>query len=337
VDPRQGENFGDDEYCAMSARLAATFRILAEIHRRGEKALIFVESLDMQYRLGILIKRRFRLDAMPMVINGGVLGPTRQRHVDVFQDPKNRGFDVMILSPKAGGVGLTITAANHVIHLSRWWNPAVEDQCTDRIYRMGQDRPVHVYYPMAIHPSPSIADKSFDLQLNDLLERKRDLSRDMLMPPIDSMADENSLYRSTVGGAGGPRATGTGSDVTIVEIDRMDPAQFEEWALQRMAVLGYRLNRTPVTGDGGADGVLVHGATKERIIIQCKHRQPDASCDDAAIDDLLRARARYGGADRLIALTNATGFSAVARQRAAAVDVVLVARGQVAAWPTGCF
>jgi hypothetical protein len=60
VDPRQGENFGDDEYCAMSARLAATFRILAEIHRRGEKALIFVESLDMQYRLGILIKRRFR-------------------------------------------------------------------------------------------------------------------------------------------------------------------------------------------------------------------------------------------------------------------------------------
>ena len=46
----------------------------------------------------------------------------------------------MILSPRAGGVGLTLTAANHVIHLSRWWNPAVEDQCTDRVFRIGQRR-----------------------------------------------------------------------------------------------------------------------------------------------------------------------------------------------------
>jgi SNF2 family DNA or RNA helicase len=48
----------------------------------------------------------------------------------------------MILSPRAGGVGLTLTSANHVIHLSRWWNPAVEDQCTDRVYRIGQDQTV---------------------------------------------------------------------------------------------------------------------------------------------------------------------------------------------------
>ena len=55
----------------------------------------------------------------------------------------------MILSPRAGGVGLTLTAANHVIHLSRWWNPAVEDQCTDRVFRIGQHKTVHVYLPMA--------------------------------------------------------------------------------------------------------------------------------------------------------------------------------------------
>jgi SNF2 family DNA or RNA helicase len=68
-----------------------------------------------------------------MVINGTVDTASRQYRVDTFQ--RTSGFDVMILSAKAGGVGLTLTAANHVIHLSRWWNPAVEDQCSDRVYR----------------------------------------------------------------------------------------------------------------------------------------------------------------------------------------------------------
>jgi hypothetical protein len=86
----------------------------------------------------------------------------------------------MLLSPKAGGVGLTLTAANHVIHLSRWWNPAVEDQCSDRAYRIGQSRDVHIYYPMAI--APEEPERSFDLKLNELMARKRDLSRTMLMP-----------------------------------------------------------------------------------------------------------------------------------------------------------
>jgi hypothetical protein len=102
------------------------------------------------------------------------------------------------LSPRAGGVGLTLTTANHVIHLSRWWNPAVEDQCTDRVYRIGQQQPVHVYYPLAVHPDPKIADHSFDLKLNDLLDKKRTLSREMLLPPEDSAKDTEALYAETV-------------------------------------------------------------------------------------------------------------------------------------------
>ncbi|WP_163484901.1 helicase-related protein, partial [Escherichia coli] len=70
----------------------------------------------------------------PVIINGTVPGGARQKRVNDFQ-AKRPGFDAMILSPKAAGVGLTITAANHVLHLSRWWNPAVEDQCNDRVYR----------------------------------------------------------------------------------------------------------------------------------------------------------------------------------------------------------
>ena len=127
-----------------------------------------------------------------MVINGTVDTASRQDRVDTFQQVS--GFDVMILSPKAGGVGLTLTAANHVIHLSRWWNPAVEDQCSDRVYRIGQTKPVHIYYPMAIYPSN--ADHSFDVKLDALMRRKRELSRQLLAPPIITHQDYDELLRS---------------------------------------------------------------------------------------------------------------------------------------------
>jgi hypothetical protein len=83
----------------------------------------------------------------------------------------------------------TLTTANHVIHLSRWWNPAVEDQCTDRIYRIGQEQAVRVYYPMAIHPL--YGESSFDELLRTLLTRKRSLSQRMLLPPVNLKRDEN--------------------------------------------------------------------------------------------------------------------------------------------------
>jgi hypothetical protein len=143
--------------------------------------------------LGLIL---LALHALPMIINGSVAGPERQKRVDTFQAGDN-GFDVIILSPRAGGVGLTLTAANHVIHLSRWWNPAVEDQCTDRVYRIGQERDVHVYYLQAIHPE--FGEQSFDRRLHNLLERKRALSREMLMPPLDPENDARRLYEETVG------------------------------------------------------------------------------------------------------------------------------------------
>jgi SNF2 family DNA or RNA helicase len=67
-----------------------------------------------------------------MIINGATPGARRPAMVEEFEARKTK-FDLMVLSPKAAGVGLTILSANHVIHLSRWWNPAVEDQCNDRV------------------------------------------------------------------------------------------------------------------------------------------------------------------------------------------------------------
>jgi superfamily II DNA or RNA helicase len=187
---------GDPErYIAASARLSTTVRLLDEIAAEHEKALVFVESLDMQDLLAELLHRRYRLRRRPLQIKGDVPGANRQKAVDLFQ--AERGFDVMLLTPKAGGVGLTLTAANHVIHLSRWWNPAVEDQCTDRIYRIGQEKDCFVYYPMAMHPAYPGA--SFDEILHRLLERKRALARELLVPPVDLERDSAELFQAVVG------------------------------------------------------------------------------------------------------------------------------------------
>ena len=176
---------------AESARMAVTIDVLDDIARKGEKALVFLESLDLQEatQLPTILARRYGLKRLPMIINGEVGTDARQQRVDLFQQEK--GFDVMLLSPKAGGVGLTLTAANHVIHLSRWWNPAVEDQCSDRVYRIGQTKDVHIYYPMAVLPDSP--EQSFDLQLQVLMERKRDLARNLLAPPAFTKEDYAQL------------------------------------------------------------------------------------------------------------------------------------------------
>lgn len=184
----------DEEFIADSARLQAAFEVLDQIAEQGEKTLIFLESRKLQSVLQGLIQRRYKLASPPLMINGQVSGQNRKARVDDFQS--RRGFDVMILSPKAGGVGLTLTAANHVIHLSRWWNPAVEDQCTDRVYRIGQEKPVNVYYPLAVHPD--FPESSFDQRLHELLNDKRRLSQALLTPPAGSDEDVRKLYSSTV-------------------------------------------------------------------------------------------------------------------------------------------
>ena len=81
-------------------------------------------------------------------------------------------------------------------HLSRWWNPAVEDQYTDRVYRIGQTKTVQVHIPLAIHPR--FAEHSFDRNLHALLERKRELSRGVLAPSVASAGDMASLFNTSV-------------------------------------------------------------------------------------------------------------------------------------------
>lgn len=184
-----------DAFIAKSARLEATFDILKRIKDANERVLVFIEHRDMQFRFAEIVRHMFSLDRID-VINGDTPIPRRQEIVNRFQRHlgDDGGFDMLILGPKAAGTGLTLTAATHVIHLSRWWNPAVEEQCNDRVHRIGQTRPVSVHIPMALHPE--LGAQSFDCLLQSLMQRKRKLAEQALWPMGDSAADVSGLTQA---------------------------------------------------------------------------------------------------------------------------------------------
>jgi hypothetical protein len=149
--------------------------LLKSIQQRREKVLIFATSKAVQAYVCALVSSVFKIKID--IINGetqavatGKNLATRKGIIDEFQ--QSEGFGVIVMSPIAAGVGLTVTGANNVIHLERHWNPAKEAQATDRVYRIGQKRNVNVYIPIALHPKI----RSFDLQLDSLLSNKIDLS-----------------------------------------------------------------------------------------------------------------------------------------------------------------
>jgi superfamily II DNA or RNA helicase len=201
VHPNAESAAEDAAYVAMSARLQAAMDILRGVRDRRERALVFIEHIKMQHRFVELVKREFGLPRVDL-INGSTPIPRRQEIVNRFQRhiERDEGFDLLVLGPKAAGTGLTLTAATHVIHLSRWWNPAVEEQCNDRIHRIGQTKPVTVHVPMAIHPG--YQHNSFDCLLHSLMTRKRRLASSALWPMGDTEEDASRLQKMLADGVG---------------------------------------------------------------------------------------------------------------------------------------
>jgi len=190
------EMSGDHQsFIDASARLQACFSILHRIKEKGERALVFIEHRKMQFRFMELARQEFGLEKIDH-INGDTPIKKRQQIVKKFQNHllQDGGFDLLVLGPKAAGTGLTLTAATHVIHLSRWWNPAVEEQCNDRVHRIGQKYPVNVHMPMAIHAG--YREHSFDCLLQSLMSRKRRLARSALWPMGDSTDDAQQLQNA---------------------------------------------------------------------------------------------------------------------------------------------
>ncbi len=148
----------------VSGKSEMLLELLKTIGERNEKALVFTQYAEMGELLREMVETR--LETPCLFLYGGTTRKGRDRMIDTFQnDPEN---PYMILSIKAGGVGLNLTAANHVIHYDLWWNPAVENQATDRAFRIGQRKDVTVYR--------FITRGTFEEKINAMLESKQELA-----------------------------------------------------------------------------------------------------------------------------------------------------------------
>jgi len=307
----------DGPFIAASARFKRLFVILDRVHERNEKALIFVELREAQRALYDLIRRRYSLPSpLPETINGATAGPVRDRIRRAFQE--RLGFDVLILGPKAAGFGLTLTAANHVIHLNRWWNPAVEDQCSDRVYRIGQTKPVTIYLPQAIHPG--LGEGSFDSLLHGLLEEKRCLSREIVVPVQFSDQDFRALFEKSLGEA-------QTHPPVADHIDGMDWRGFELWVADELKRVGLSVEVTRGQGDGGVDIIGTAREGGRPVFVQCKHagKGTEARIDEGAVRDLMRARdaRRHAYPDPILGAATNGRFSLAAENLALELGVAL--------------
>jgi SNF2 family DNA or RNA helicase len=148
-----------------SGKLERTTEILEEVIDGGERALVFTQFFEM----GTLLVDHLsaRLGCRVAFLHGRVARRQRDAMVESFQDSVSES-PIMVLSLKAGGTGLNLTAANHVIHFDRWWNPAVENQATDRAFRIGQRKDVQV--------RKLVCAGTLEDRIDQLIESKRDLA-----------------------------------------------------------------------------------------------------------------------------------------------------------------
>jgi len=151
-----------------SGKLDRLTDMLEEVLDTGDKALIFTQFAEMGQILAVHLQHSF--DVPILYMHGGTALPKRQDIINQFQnDPRSPLF---ILTLKTGGLGLNLTAAQHVFHFDRWWNPAVEDQASDRVYRIGQTRNVQVH--------KFITAGTLEESIDEMIERKKGLSEAIL-------------------------------------------------------------------------------------------------------------------------------------------------------------
>lgn len=315
------------EYKARSPKLSWLLRTLEDIKRKDEKAIVFCEFREVQRMLRYYIEEVFGL--APEIINGDTPAAaqhaaSRQKRIRSFQ--AKPGFGVIILSPVAVGFGVNIQAANHVIHFSRTWNPAKEDQATDRAYRIGQAKDVFVYYPVVAADDFT----TFDVKLDQLLNQKRALAEDMLNGSGDIAPSELNPFDLA------PLEAGAAPDelLALDDVLRMSPRHFEGFIAALWNKRGFRfVYRTPDSYDDGVDVVAIDEAKGE--LVQCKSSsRSDGAVTWDAVKEVVTGEAAYRARHPGIAFAKACAtnqyFNENAHRHAELNDVALYDQSRIA-------
>ena len=276
-----------------SGKLAWLLRRLDEIKPLGEKVLVFCVQKKLQEALALHLALIYGLNVP--IINGdtkvgGDLAPeTRLGLIKEFS--KKEGFGICILSPIAAGAGLNIEAANHVVHLERHWNPAKEDQATDRAYRIGQSRPVTVYLPAAQHPDPER--RSFDDVLHSLIEKKRGLQGALGLVPSQSVTDSELIDKVLAP----QQSSAQAAALDLTTVMRLPWRLFEALVAVFYEQDAQRVILTPGGSDHGCDVVVLGwGSQRENLLIQCKATSRDELDSEVAVREVEGARPYYESA-----------------------------------------
>ena len=148
----------------LSGKSEKLMELINDIVEQNEKALVFTQYREMGKLLVKMLKNRMEFE--PLFFHGGLSRKIRDEMVEKFQNLHQ--YPIMIISLKAGGTGLNLTAANHVIHYDLWWNPAVENQATDRVFRIGQMKNVIVHRFITVG--------TFEERIDEMLKKKRELA-----------------------------------------------------------------------------------------------------------------------------------------------------------------
>ncbi|WP_345066804.1 restriction endonuclease [Sphingobacterium thermophilum] len=330
----QISNFPTVELIESSAKLNTTVGILAEIEAKNEKAILFADRKATQKMLQKVIYDTFRVS--PSIINGDT--PTkkqdeskqtlsRQQTIDRFQSEE--GFNVIIMSPLAAGVGLNVIKANHIIHYTRHWNPAKEEQATDRAYRIGQEKDVFVYYPMAVFPEDMKDEegnrlKSFDEVLDSLLAYRKNLAASTLFPTEQAEITPDELF----GNIFGTKTEIKHKTLSLTDIDRLHPNLFEASIASLYKGQGFEVYLTPYSNDKGVDVVALKNG--ENYLIQAK--QTKSLVGNDAIQEICTAKnyyeAKFKEKFKLLTITN-NNYTPTAVLLAGANDVKLLHRAEL--------
>lgn len=167
-----------DKFPALSGKLQRLEEMLEELLAEGDRALIFTQFAEWGKLMKTHLEKQFGREVL--FLYGSTSREQREAMVDRFQnDPQ--GPRLFILSLKAGGVGLNLTRANHVFHFDRWWNPAVENQATDRAFRIGQTRNVQVH--------KFVCSGTLEERINEMIESKKALSEQVVGTGENWLAD----------------------------------------------------------------------------------------------------------------------------------------------------
>lgn len=259
-----------DRLFAICPKLKITFDILEDIYKEpglGSKVIVFANIIQIQNSIAFLISdwlfHKHQKKTPIEVYNGNVDDGDRHEMLERFKNAD--GFKVLIISPRVGGAGLNIAYANHVIHYTREWNPALESQATDRVYRIGQTREVHVYYPT------SVGDGSFQTaeeKLANILRKKREVINDFTISVSDFEVDPTTIVDVGIDSS-------RDVEVSFSDIPQLSAFEFEVLVALLYERNGYKTELLGRSGDSGAD--LVCFGKDDHLLIQVKQRQTSSN------------------------------------------------------------